>query len=410
MTKFKKQVFSALATGAIFASMITPAFADTEIVINHNAADSNSTANVDISHNQTIVQNNTAVVTNNISTTSKTGNNTADKNNGDVLVSTGNVSANTSVNNTLNLNTARIDCCNDGNTTVNISDNGADSRNKAYVDVTKDNSIYQNNTAVVDNNVDTNSYTGENKASKNNGNTTIVSGDVDTSTNVSTRANLNSAVIGGGSSNGSGDVSAYIVHNSADSYNKINLDVNKENLITQDNVAVLSNDIYNNAYTGKNKADKNNGDVWVQSGDVSSMTDVLNDVNANFAALDCGCDEAIFAKIKDNGADTENKINAYLDGGQSVYQDGVADLANNVDNSAYTGKNQAKKNNGTGLPGDPTVVVTGDVDSSTSVENRGNVNVVGQDLGFDLPDWGSDLHVSFSLNLADLLPFLHGIL
>ncbi len=404
MTKFKKQLLSVLATGAVFASMVSPAFAD-EYVINGNGYSANSTINVAQTSNNTVVQNNTANVSNYVNATASTGHNSANQNTGgSVGIQTGNATVNTSVNNTLNSNWAKIDCCPGvGNTTVNITGNGAYSKNKVSLNETSNNSVYQDNNAYVDNNVNATAKTGGNDANQNTGNGTSVlisTGNAWVNSDVSTKANVNKAFIGDPRLGNSGSINVLIDGNGASSNNSVNITEKKNNLVSQNNSAYVDNDVNATAKTGDNNANQNTGgSVFISTGNAWAAASVDNSLNFNVADIDCGCISDIVAKVKGNGADSNNKIKTTLTSDKTVYQDNYADLYNDVNAKAKTGFNDANQN--TGPAGeDPVLVITGDASDWTTVKNWSNSNIYGSSP----TDWpwpwsgGSDLHVTFDWN------------
>ena len=168
------------------------------------------------------------------------------------------------------------------------------------------------------------------------------------------------------------------------------------------------------AETGENDANQNTGgDVLIGTGDAKTWVEVDNMVNFNSAEVDCGCLLDLFAKIGENGADTENEIEAELESEKNVYQGwgeygNFAFLLNDVDGDSETGENDVDQN--TGDPeGDPGIL-TGDALDHVAVSNSGNVNIYGDGAGFEwpeLPEWPEfDFSFSFNLSLSQLLGFL----
>jgi hypothetical protein len=358
------------------------------------------------------VQSNSAVVTNNVSSNSSTGGNSAsDNTGGDVLVKTGDATSDVTVANTLNSNTAKVDCCDQGDITAKISDNGSYSDNKIEVDTSKrrDNNetqVFQDNTAAVSNNVDSSAKTGDNSAKRNTGgDVTVSTGDATATVDVSTTANANMAQVGGGQEANGNALSAIITGNGSKSDNSVELDLNHKTSIVQDNLAEISNNVDAEAKTGKNDAkDNTSGEVAILTGNAKADVTVDNLVNFNAAEIDCGCLLDAEAKISGNGYDSENEIKAKLGEDRSVFQGGregsgnLAALSNNVAADAKTGKNEAKFN--TGETTDP-VVSTGDAESLNSVENAGNVNVYGLPY-FELPEVQWDFNFSHMMSFWSL--------
>lgn len=408
MTKFTKQIVSALSAGAMLFSTASSAFAATTLEVTGNGASSTSDVKVENTGSTNVVQSNSAVVKNNITSNSNTGDNEASKNTtGDVTIKTGDAKTEVKVANNLNSNQANVDCCANKDLDVLVSGNGAYSENEVEVKDERANSIFQNNDAEVKNEVDAKATTGKNNADKNTGGDVLVlTGDAQTKVDVATTANSNWATIGGGNGNDDASASLKIVGNGADSDNDIVLDLGGDNTIVQDNLAVVLNDIEAKAKTGYNGTDKNTGgDNAILTGDAKTQVMVDNAVNFNWADVDCGCITDLMAKVSGNGYDSENEIEANLGGDLEVFQGGkegngnTAELENYLNSGSQTGKNDADKNTADFM-GDPWIS-TGDSSSYTTVENTGNVNTYGADMPSEWPDF--DFNFDLSLDWSDLM-------
>lgn len=496
----KRQIASAIAAGSIVLNMIAPAYASSTLVISGNGTDSNNNLNITSTNTNTVSQTNTANITNNVTSTGNTGGNEAEDNtNGDVSISTGDSTVGVAVSNTANSNVANIACCtnsgtdlvkilgngsetsntaglvkanentvlqdNDarvnnnvyasaltgnneaedntggnvkvktgdagvgaqvtnklnsnaayvagcctGGSSVVIAGNGSDSTNKAsLMDLTK-NGISQENTAGVENRVDADAKTGKNSVEDNTGGSVeIDTGDAGVSAMVSTTANANKAMIGGGLPGGAGSASVMINGNGSDSNNTIGLILGHENLIWQGNQAEVNNDVDADAKTGKNEAEENTGgNVTIETGDAGADLRVANTVNFNWANLDC-CTLGISGEISKNGEDTSNDVLANLTNANVVLQGGQegtgnsAYLNNHVGASPKTGANEAEDNTGPLGIIDPVEISTGDADSYTSVSNTGNSNVVGGVPGIGWPEFGTSFNFTLSLSQLQLI-------
>lgn len=417
----KRKIAVAITSSAlIFNAFASTAFASTTLVISGNGADSNNDAQVNVTHETSVVQSNNAQVDNQVTANADTGNNTAkDNTGGDVSVTTGDVDTTVNVSNALNSNTATVDCCPTGNTTVEVSSNGADSKNTADVGLKSSTEVYQTNNADVTNKINTDSNTGYNKANDNTGgDTSINTGDVTTSVTVSTAANANSATVGGGGKGGT--LSAIIHGNGADSTNKIDLDFANTALLVQDNNADVNNKVEVDSNTGHNRAEDNTGgDVTVDTGNVDATVGIDNLVNFNAADISCGCLlDDVLAKVWGNGADSRNDLKANIDAGQQVFQSNCGDggiesliwtrrncgVDNKVNLDSSTGYNNGEDNT-QGSGNDPTIN-TGDATHDVTIDNTGNANVLGPNAGLHLPGLGFDLNLT--LNLSDLLAWFTG--
>lgn len=410
----KRFVASTIATGAlILSSFSTTAFAAT-VQVSGNGSGSDNNVQLNNTQSNTVVQNNSANITNTITSNSSTGNNNANDNTGgDVTIDTGNASTRTVVDNKANLNRADVNSCGCATATdVAIVGNGSDSNNKVKVNASQDNSIYQTNDALFNNQVTSNANTGGNDANRNTGGlggaaVTVITGHAANDTSVSNEANVNAARIGGRSSDGSsvGSNSIVILGNGSDSRNHVYSDNSNSASVVQANSADFSNVISNNAKTGHNNANDNTGaDVVVDTGNALSKTMVDNAANFNFADVNnCGCTTDSLLKEAGNGSDSNNKINSDLSNTLSLFQDqNNADFSNSVSSDQKTGSNNARRDTGPVIGGDPIDVITGHSSSDTEVSNSSNVNVFGSNVSLPGPggltlDLGFDLGSFFSL-------------
>jgi hypothetical protein len=401
MTQFKKQLVGALATGLLVAQILAPvAYADDGInlTVTGNGAKSDSTINAAVSNNTAVSQTNTANVTNTVDSKSNSGDNKATGNtSGDVLIKTGNATSDVTVANNLNTNVANVNCCGAKSTDVAISGNGTKSDNNVNLSQGNSNAVAQTNVANVLNNVDSKANSGENKANANTGgDVTILTGAAKAGADVTTHANTNVANIGGGNMGDQGGVSLMISGNGAKSDNNIALALSNANSIEQTNVANVENDVNAKANSGENKANDNTGgDVAILTGKADAMVGVDNNVNFNWADIDCGCVTDLTAKIAGNGKKSDNAINASLDNVKVGDQTNVAALLNDVYAKAKTGENKAEANTGAVAGNDP-AIMTGDSSSNTSVGNSSNWNVFGNGDITPVPMPEFDFNVDWS--------------
>jgi hypothetical protein len=399
MTKLQKTFASTVASGALLLNAAMPLLATTTIEISGNGAMTVNGVEVNQTTTTQVNQDNTAIVNNTVNTDANTGgNNTSFNTGGDVAVATGNAVTGVSIDNNLNSNTAVVECCEVGSTDVNISGNGAFTTNYAVVDQKTVVKVDQDNKAVVKNNVNSELTTGKNKAGMNTGgDVTVMTGHAISDVSISTMANNNVALVGGGWNMGQPSVSLWIADNGAFSKNMAELSLTKKAYLDQDNWAYVKNTVNTNANTGYNKAKFNTGgDVAIMTGNAASYVDIDNMVNFNHAAIDCGCTWDVFAKIAGNGAKSTNWATLMLASKQKYDQDNLAKLNNVVNSNLKTGKNYAGMNTGDALA-DPWIY-TGNAVSGTSVSNSGNVNTIGGPFVLPLPWWGTNLDFSFSIS------------
>jgi hypothetical protein len=406
----KRRLATAAATGALLLNTFaTPAFAAT-VQVSGNGAFANSNANVNVSTVQTVTQSNNANITNNVDADADSGNNDANFNNGgDVSITTGSANSTVNVTNTANLNTANVDCCPAaGNITVDISNNSAFTDNNATLNLSGVTAVSQVNNADVYNDVDADADSGGNDANFNNGgDTSISTGPASTNVTLRTVANANSASLGGGS-NGAGSLTLKIANNSANSTSDIYANIASVQTLNQSNNADVDNDVDADANSGKNDANFNNGgDVSITTGAATAKVNVDNWVNFNSADVSCGCLVGDWAaKILDNGAFADSNI--YLDLA-SVLANGqinAADLDNDVDADAKSGKNDANYNNagGAGSDTDPSID-TGPASDNVSVDNHANVNTLGSATLPSIPGL-PEVGLNFSFSWGVLLALL----
>jgi hypothetical protein len=273
MTKLQRRFVTALATGALLANTVLPAFAGTTIEISGNGADSKNKAEVDIDQSTYVEQSNQADIDNHVYAKADSGDNDANRNTGGgVSVDTGDASTTVSVSNQANSNVADVDCCGTGDVDVLISGNGDSSRNRVNLDVNDDPEtgtlVVQKNSADIDNDVKAKAETGDNDANRNTGgDVSIMTGMATTGVTVSNSANCNMAYVGG-SGEGGMSLSAKILGNGADTRNKIDLDFDRSVWVEQTNRADIDNDVEAKAESGDNDANRNTGGtVSISTGD-----------------------------------------------------------------------------------------------------------------------------------------------
>lgn len=411
MNKYKKVVASAIAAGSLLINGFMPVLAQTTIVLTGNGTDSENTANVSVSQSTFVTQTNNADVTNKVYADANTGDNEAEDNTGgDVTVTTGDSDVTVKATNTLNQNSASVDCCGTTGTDVLISGNGTESKNTVLLKPGEKDGVVlnQSNESDIKNIVDVDADTGDNDAEDNTGgDVTVKTGDATVDVSLDTTANENSARIGDGNVTGN-LLSAQILSNGSDTNNRIELGLGGSLWIKQDNESDIANIVDVDAETGDNDAEDNtSGEVSIETGDADVTVDVKNDVNFNWADADCGCLlEDVLVKIASNGSNSKNTIEATLGQGLTVFQDndaeGCDELENIVFADADTGDNEAEEN--TGDPGNDPSVETGDATADVTLENSGNTNVYGETPEWNLPESGFDFH--FSFDLSDLIAWL----
>lgn len=260
-------------------------------------------------------QENKSNVVNNVDNDASSGWNRADRNTGgSMTVKTGNASATTTVSTGGNVNSAMVGGGEGGSYGVSaiIRGNGVHSDNDIWLNLEHDVEVEQYNSARVRNDIDTDAVTGKNSASRNTGGDVLVdTGDATVDVMVDNAVNFNFADVDCGCLF---DVTAKIAENGDSSDNNIKAILEDDLEVAQDNKCeqrgyqfmpvlfgktlsrflpdgygrggdCLTNDIYADAYSGWNKADRNTGagdsDPSVYTGNADTTVDVINAGNSN---------------------------------------------------------------------------------------------------------------------------------
>lgn len=404
---FSNKITTAIATGAVLVNAIAPVAFAQEVNVSGNGAFSDNGVALTNNSTTSVNQTNTANVVNKVSSNASSGGNSSKFNTGGTSnITTGPASAGTTINNALNANVAKMPNCGScagSATDVNVAGNGAYSDNTVGVTNNKSVTLNQNNSANVKNIVDATANTGKNDSKFNTGGSTgITTGAATTVVGVTTAANANVAMIGGG--NGLGGGSSVVIGgpeavngNGAFSDNAVAFSGNSAVVLNQGNSANVKNIVDAKSNSGKNDSKFNTGgDNSITTHAALTGVTVNNAVNFNFASVDCDCVvEGLDVAIEGNGAKSDSSVGASLNHALLDNQANAAHLWNDVDGNAKSGSNDSKF--GTGGDNDTT---TGETISSTEVNNAGNVNVMHNGDSIELPELG-DL-VDFDFDLSDL--------
>src|SRR3989344_7612947 len=252
---------------------------------------------------------------------------------------------------------------------VEISGNGASSTNDANVAVSDNTQVTQNNTANITNNVNVSADTGKNDANKNTGgDVDITTGNATTTVGVSNTANAKVADVKGCCV---GDLNVKISGNGAKSTNEANVGVSNTTYVDQDNYAKIKNNVDVDADTGKNDANGNTGgSVSITTGNADTTVAVANTANKNVATIGNGSGGgSLSVVISGNGYKSKNDATVVLTSLQGATQNNRANITNDVDVDADTGKNDANKNTGGDVE-----ILTGNADANVDVSNLANFN------------------------------------
>lgn len=388
--KLIQKATSIAASAVLFGSTFAPvAFASVDEVAangisgvatnNTTGADSTNHSSIVLNQDTTVVQNNAADITNNVNLKLNSGKNNANKNTGEGIVVSGDISSGVAISNTANTNVADLQSCGgcDMDIVVGNVKTGADSDNGAKVKLNKTNSIFQNNAAVVDNNIDVNGNTGKNNANKNTGGGSVESGDLTGTAIVENNLNQNFASLAGGE--GTASITALNDTTGADSSNWTKVKANFNNVVTQTNLADIDNNVDLDLNSGKNDANKNTGWGMVTTGDVAAGVALNTTANANFLAFNDCCDITFDTGNTKTGYGSDNSAKAKLYNALAAFQTNATQEDNNVDGDLDTGKNETSKNTNDDI-------VSGDVEAVAQVESDSNHNVLGSVEAPDM-DW-----------------------
>jgi len=167
--KSKLATLSTICSAAMVAVFFAPSVhANTSARIDGNGAFSDNSIHISSNNTTRISQDNTANINNTVNANANTGGNSSGFNTGgDTRSDTGDAQTNVRIDNDVNKNVLSVDgCgCNNNDTHLSITGNGAFSENKIHADQNKTLDIDQNNDAHIDNHVNANTNTGDNNSS-----------------------------------------------------------------------------------------------------------------------------------------------------------------------------------------------------------------------------------------------------
>jgi hypothetical protein len=284
-----------------------------DILISENGDSTDNKVKLENENKIEVNQDNESNVDNKIKNNASTGWNDANRNTGgSVSVTTGAATVATAVFNGGNINSAVVSGGGEqaGGVSARILGNGVDSDNEIDLDLEHKVELNQENSARIDNYVDADAVTGKNNANRNTGGDVIIdTGDAEVGVIVDNAVNFNYADVDCGCLF---DITAKIAGNGDSSDNKIKADLEDKLEVAQENSCdggshrggpyrvfellkvrsprhhggdCIENDIYADAYSGFNDANKNTGeadsDPSVDTGNASTTVDVENAGNSN---------------------------------------------------------------------------------------------------------------------------------
>lgn len=275
-----------LVTG--FSPLVKPfpgiLFAE-EIVVSGNGAESSNTVASTTQAETTVQQTNQSQTTNDVSVNADTGNNEASKNNGDTAIKTGDVDASTEIANQGNVSVVDAsNCCPTGEKSITVAGNGTGSSNSVDATNTTTVTTTTNQTATITNNISGIAITGGNRANDNLGNVTIITGNIlHRESIINDPINISSITVGLPSTGYTVKVNG----NGAYTNNDVNLRDTVSHISFITNTADIFNNSFWNLITGNNYASRNNGDVFIKTGDIESKVTITNKANISVVKEDC---------------------------------------------------------------------------------------------------------------------------
>jgi len=352
-------------------------------------------------------------------TTTSTGGSTQGDKQGDTSIATGDANAIGDITNNANTNLASTTpTAGASGTQATNTGNGSGSTNTNTIDDASSSLTNQNNSATVNNNANIGAKTGNNTIKDNlNGDVAITTGDANTALTVVNDVNTNIAgsdivefnvvddhvgdiildfsnpCATGGCVAGT---PAYLNNsgNGANSTNTNDVTQTLTDLTFQNNDATIENNLILDSDSGHNKAKDNlGGDVAIVTGDANVSANVMNFANNNFAGnvlvgvvnifgdligdiilpeQQTSGNPGTYAANAGNGADSTNFNNIDQSTLDQINQTNNANINNNLDLTAYTGKNTATDN----ISGDVSMT-TGEANVVAQVLNIANTNIVG---------------------------------
>lgn len=303
------------------------------VLISENGDSSDNDVRLENENKVEVTQENRSNIVNRVDNDATSGWNDANRNTGgSVIITTGKADALTGIFNGGNVNSAIVSGSDSqGGVSAWILGNGVDSDNEIRLDLDHKVELSQENSARIRNDVDTEAVSGKNDANRNTGgDVTIDTGDALVDVFVDNAVNFNFADVDCGCLF---DVSAKIAGNGDSSDNDIRadledkLEVDQENSCDQgrhrryprvwflDNLWLpyseggrgkdcLTNDIYADAYSGFNDANRNTGDhdadPSIETGDADTFVEVWSAGNSNIFG------DAIDWEAPDNGENGTN--------------------------------------------------------------------------------------------------------
>jgi len=252
-----------------------------------------------------------------------------------------------------------------------VTENGSGSTNQVQGEQTASVNVTQANKADVTNDVTVAGTTGDNFASDNSaGSAAVTTGDVSTNIGISNNTNGSAAVSGccpnGIAQNGQAGISG----NGSQSTNAISFTSSFKGNAAIKNTASVANSITGYLSTGSSRANDNNGNVSITTGNIAVSENIFNKVNAAFVSLGSRVNSDSVLKIYGNGTGSDNTITDDFSDTVVTAVNSQAQIFNNDFWKLVTGDNKANDNTG------EVEIKTGDIQFEQNIENDANISVV----------------------------------
>ena len=223
-----------------------------------------------------------------------------------------------------------------------VSGNGSDSQSTVDSSVSQTTSVEQTNQASVENSVSLDSNTGGNEASGNTGEeVSIATGNIDTNLAVENALNNSSVETPCCET----DTEVVIAGNGSGSTNTVDILNENSNEISVSQTGNIVNDIQGVANTGGNKANDNNANVSIDTGNIVVRGGVVNGP-VNTVSVSSGAGSGVSLNISGNADSSQNIVLGSFINKSSVRTFFSANIINNIDWNLNTGRNEASGNNG----------------------------------------------------------------
>ena len=163
------------------------------------------------------------------------------------------------------------------------------------------------------------------------------------------------------------EIQVEVSGNGNTSQNTVTVSSDQNTNVSQTNEADVNNSVASGANTGENNAANNSGaTIELSTGDISSQTNVTNNLNASSVATPC-CGSTLDVTIDGNGSDSVNTIHTEVTSTTTINVAQIANITNNINVLANTGNNQANDNAGA------VEINTGDITTKGYLTNAVNL-------------------------------------